>query len=307
MSRLFAVLLSLFFMHAPGRALAWFDMGHMTVAAVGYSKLDPAVRVKIANLLRLNPDYETWVAGTPVEHQDMVAFVRASTWADDIKKRHDYHGGSLSEDGAHANDNIGYDDYLVHPYWHYIDLPFSPDGTPTVQPVAPNALTQIKTFRDTLSSNVPDQVKSYDLVWLLHLVGDAHQPLHATSRFTHGLPKGDNGGNLEFLCRAFTCGLKLHAFWDALLGDSGRPDDAIVIAAALPPADPALVSVSDPSAWFQEGADLAKQFVYTTAIKDGAGPFTLDAQYQQTATRIARQRVSLAGERLANLLNAALK
>jgi len=176
-----------------------------------------------------------------------------------------------------------------------------------VPPSTPNALTQIVTFRETLSSDVKDAVKSYDVVWLLHLVGDAHQPLHATSRFTHALPRGDQGGNVETLCRAFTCGLKLHAFWDGLLGDSGRPDDAIVIAAALPPADPSLSSVSDPKAWFEEGAQIAKESVYTSAIGDDAGPFNLDADYQQTATRIARQRVALAGERLARLLNAAMK
>jgi hypothetical protein len=290
-------------------SFAWFDMGHMTVAAVAYQRLDPSVRSKIAKLLQRNPDYYQWTLAVPLGQREIVAFVHAATWADDIKSRHHeyiYHARA-SEDGDHAADNIGYDDFLSHPYWHFVDLPFSPDNTPLVNPEMPNALTQIQAFRDTLASSASDDVKSYDLVWLLHLVGDAHQPLHAISRFTQQLPKGDNGGNLESVCVAFTCGLKLHAFWDGLLGDHGRPDDAIVAAASLPAADPALAAIEDAQVWFDESAALAKQLVYTGPIDHGKGPFTIDATYQEQAMRVARERVALAGVRLAHLLNTALR
>jgi hypothetical protein len=40
-----------------------------------------------------------------------------------------------------------------------------------------------------------DKLKSYDLPWLLHLVGDVHQPLHSTTRVSATKPDGDNGGN----------------------------------------------------------------------------------------------------------------
>jgi hypothetical protein len=292
----------------PLSALAWFDIGHMTVAAVAYQRLDPSVRAKVAKLLQRNPDYDQWTFGVPNAHRDIVAFVHAATWADDIKKRDDYtYHARPSQDGDHAADNIGYDDFLVHPYWHFVDLPFSPDNTLVAGPETPNALTQMRTFRDTLSSSASDDIKSYDLTWLLHLVGDAHQPLHATSRFTVQLPKGDNGGNIERVCLAFTCELKLHAYWDGLLGDQGRPDDAIVIAASLPSVDPALAAIGDPQVWLEESASLARQVVYTAAIGDGKGPFTLDKNYQEHALRIARERVALAGVRLAHLLNAALQ
>jgi len=124
MRRMLVILVTLFMTQTLSRSLAWFDMGHMTVAAVAYSKLDAPVRAKIERLLQLNPDYETWVVGVPAEHHGMVAFVRAATWADDIKKRHYYiNHPSASQDGAHASDNIGYEDLLVHPYWHFVDLP----------------------------------------------------------------------------------------------------------------------------------------------------------------------------------------
>src|ERR1700730_12872831 len=61
-----------------------------------------------------------------------------------------------------------------------------------------NVQTQIPMFRSALraTSGASDDVRSYDLVWLIHLVGDVHQPLHTTSRFTHEQPKGDAGGTL---------------------------------------------------------------------------------------------------------------
>ena len=57
-----------------------------------------------------------------------------------------------------------------------------------------NAQERIILFRDTLgSTTASDSVKSYDLVWLEHLVGDVHQPFHCTTRVSAGSPKGTEG------------------------------------------------------------------------------------------------------------------
>jgi hypothetical protein len=287
-------------------AAAWFDMGHMTIAAAAYGRLKPHARDEVARLLKLNPDFSQWTAGASDSMGEAAAFAHAATWADDIKRRPDYQRGTLIDDGGHASDNIGYADHRLHAYWHYIDLPFSVDGSPTVEPDAPNALTQIDAFAETLASDAPDELKSYDLVWLLHLVGDAHQPLHATSRFSRALPRGDTGGNQEKICRAFTCGMKLHAFWDGLLGDTGGPREAIEAAGRLDPPDSARAGIADPKIWIEESAALARGAVYTPAIGDGPGPFRLDDAYQAKALQIARAQAALAAARLANLLNAAL-
>jgi hypothetical protein len=287
-------------------AHAWWDMGHMTVAAVAYERLTPAARARAAALLRLNPNFDKWVRGVPAEEQDRAAFIHAATWADDIKRSSNYQRGSIAQDGADATANVGYSDHLVHDYWHYVDLPFSSDGTPGESPQAPNALTQIEAFRQGLASNsASDDVKSYDLVWLLHLVGDVHQPLHATSRFSRGMPKGDQGGNKETVCLAFTCGAKLHAYWDGLLGDRGGPSDAEAIAATLPSPDATTAAIEDPTAWVLESERLAEQFVYAGPIGDGAGPFALTDAYQAEAHRVALQQVALGGARLARLINGA--
>ena len=158
--------------------MAWWDGGHMQIAAVAYDRLDPAVRAKVDALIKLNPDYSKWIGGVADADRDRFAFVHASTWADDIKGEDGYTDSGDTPTSHNAARNIGYADKLRHKYWHYLDLPFSPDGTAVRPPDPVNALTQIKALTTALASNASDDVKSYDLVWLIHLVGDAHQPLH---------------------------------------------------------------------------------------------------------------------------------
>ena len=288
-------------------AFAWNDFGHMAVAEIAYKHLTPAARARAAALLKLNPSYPDWVKGVAAADQDETAFLMAATWPDEIKRRSDYVDDGEHPSGPTAAQNIGYADKLMHRYWHFIDLPFSPDGTPLANPVKPNAQTQIYAFRLTLlSSKASDALKSYDLAWLLHLAGDVHQPLHATSRFTQGLPKGDAGGNKVALC-APPCRDELHAFWDDVLGTSRSVAQVKAFAASLAPADPKRVAVTAGSRWVAESFRAAKASAYAAPVGTGGGPYTLDDAYKAAALKLAKQRAELAGERLARILNAALK
>jgi hypothetical protein len=261
-----------------GPAVAWWDGGHMQSAAVAYDRLDPAVRAKVDALIKLNPDYSKWVDGIADADRDRFAFVHASTWADDIKGEAGYTDSGDTPTSHNAARNIGYSDKLRHKYWHFIDLPFSPDGTAVRPPDPVNAMTQIKALTATLASSASDDVKSYDLVRLIHLVGDAHQPLHATSRFTAAHP-GDNGGNSETVTPTNAAHESLHAFWDALLGDRLTPDQATSMAASLPRA-----------ILFGRRVLIHKCgsiFAYAQPIGEGDGPYTLTDDYQQKAIDVA--------------------
>jgi hypothetical protein len=181
------------------------------------------------------------------------------------------------------------------------------DGTPLVQPATPNAETQIELFEASLrSGSLSDDVKSYDLVWLEHLVGDVHQPLHATSRFSRRFPAGDRGGNLVALCEK-PCRDELHAFWDNVLGTSKDPMTAIAEANRMAAGADEEAVISDDRIWIEESFEAARQYVYTAPVGAGAGPFQLDDRYQQAARVVAQQRVALAGARLANLIKANLR
>jgi S1/P1 Nuclease len=314
MGRRFAVLALGLWALSNCPALAWFKFGHMEIAALAWSKLTPTEQASAARLLKRNPMYPIWVNGVADADRDQTAFIKAAVWADDIKEAANYFsdgpdGGNRPPPGPEASQNIGYADHFMHKYWHFIDLPFSPDGTLLTQPEKPNAQTQIAAFRATLSDpTASDDVKSYDLVWLLHLVGDVHQPLHATSRFTQAHPKGDAGGNfVNVQCGSVCNQPKLHFVWDDLLGPGDTPQEAAAAAMLLPEADPKLAMIADESAWIHESFEAAQAFAYAPPIGTGPGTFPITDTYESAALSVAKQRAALAGVRMANLLKAALK
>ena len=150
------------------------------------------------------------------------------------------------------------------------------------------------------------------MVWLEHLVGDVHQPLHATSRFTAALPAGDRGGNSIAICRATAAACSkqsakaLHSFWDDALGTSSRPELAATKARGMVKAPADKAAVDDPAAWLEESLAIAKAAVYAAPVPSDGGPATLSKSYEIQAGSFAEQRAALAGARLARLLNAAL-
>lgn len=283
-------------------ALAWNGRGHMMVAAVAWSKLTPGTKERVAELLKLNPDYDQWVQGVPASKRAEVAFMRASKWVDDIKSKPDYTQGEPTEVGAAGDE--GYSDMRQHRYWHFKDFPFSTDGTHTEEPWDVNAASQIIAFRDAIGSPVSDDVKSYNLVWLIHLVGDVHQPLHATTRFSTALPNGDRGGNEVRIKTCSTCAIKkLHGYWDNLFGTSETTASIRTAATGLPAAPTAAVNNTDVDDWLQDSFQKAKAQVYVVPIRGGTGPYVLTTAYKTNSLKLARKRAALAGARLAKLID----
>lgn len=315
--RLAAAALLVIALNAP--AYGWGNVGHMAVAYVAYQKLTPQARRRADALVRLNPRFNSWQGeiprGTSAADRRMMLFMIAATWPDQIKGDKRYradgpNGGNLPPNDGTADRNIGYRDRALHKYWHFIDRPFSPDGTPLQNPPVPNAQTQIAAFREVLASDSPDALKSYDLVWLLHLVGDVHQPLHAAARFTRENRDGDDGGNEVRVCNP-NCGVRLHSFWDGLLGGEGisiNPRPAVTAGRSLPEADATPAANLNVGDWLTESFNLARSTVYRNPpIGLGPGPFTITQTYRDAAREVANQRVALAGARLANILNNELR
>ena len=120
---------------------------------------------------------------------------------------------------------------------YFVDTPFSQDNSDasSMTVSTPDAETQIAVFRGVLRSNAASALKSYDLVWLLHLIGDVHQPLHCATRISKTHPKGDAGGNDVGFCTAgaAACNGKLHSYWDGVLGTSSLVASADTYASGL--------------------------------------------------------------------------
>lgn len=313
-------------------AHAWNARGHMTVAAVAWSEMSTRARSRAAALLRLNPRYAEWTRNVPARDKAQIAFLEAATWPDEIRSLvcstgpNCYRDEGYTPNDATADLNIGYADHRLRRYWHFKDLPFSTDGTATKAPFSPNAETQIIAFRDSLSDpNLSDEAKSYNLAWLLHLVGDVHQPLHATARFSHAFPDGDNGGNGEIICAPAPAACntsgryvdKLHGLWDEAIGTSSSPTGArskassLLAEAGQPQSFLArVVQRTDldapPANWLQESFALAQRYAYAAPIGDGKGPHHVTASYRAEAGSIASQQIVIAGERLGRILNQVL-
>jgi hypothetical protein len=295
---------------------AWWDGGHETVAYIAYQRLTPATRKRVDVLLQRNPMHASWTQGFTSNEQGPVAFVKAATWPDCIKSSlcasgYSSDGGDAPPGNATDAQNIGYDDHLMHKYWHFIDEPDSA-GTPGQSPKEPNALTEVKLLTDAIGTDESDDIKSYDVVWLEHLVGDIHQPLHATSRFTQNHPDGDAGGNSVALC-VTPCRDELHAYWDGLLGDGPMIEEVTTFGnELLKRKKPVTAAKTDPAKWVDESFALAKSTVYVTPISDDNDTSQTvsprpDAKYGTTALRVAKSQALLAGYRLAELLNTHLK
>lgn len=297
-------------------ASAWDSFGHMEVACVAYQQLTPQIKQRVDDLLKLNPSNSAWASWVPdatsKADSNMMIFMMAATWPDEIKSdpAHTADGsdnGDRPDGSTNATANTGYDDMSMHKYWHFVDTPFTQDGT-TLPPIpTPNAQERITLFRGVLASSSVDQLKSYDPTWLLHLVGDVHQPLHCATRVSSSKPGGDAGGNDV---NVLTPKKVLHAYWDDVLGtgtDEKALEPVIKAANALSPADPTLAAKSDAKDWVAESFQAAQDTAYASPIGAGAGPFTLTTDYKKAAKTLAEQRVALARARLANLLNNELK
>ena len=280
---------------------SWDPAGHRTVAAIAWEHLTPRARARAIELLLHGPALANFALLRPADGtdaaRDRALFLNAATWADLIRNRtqpwHVYH---------HAN-------------WHYADFYWDvqngqPHEIPNTGPDSENAAEHIVALRATLADpSAADTTKAVALAWLLHLVGDIHQPLHCSSRVTPGepLPHGDAGGNTFRLDDE----RNLHAYWDRILGEAITPrpaEDSIAYADRVaqlierthPPVSP---SPPDALGWAREGLRLAETVVYT-GVDRGTAP---SPSYQAEALKVSQQRIALAGYRLAALLNAALK
>jgi hypothetical protein len=151
------------------------------------------------------------------------------------------------------------------------------------------------------------------LAWILHLVGDIHQPLHTSARVT-GRPEerqGDQGGNL-FILDAGPPVLRLHGYWDGIV-DRAAPrvaneSNAAYIgrlAARFMQRYPRSASVAELApdqyeAWALEGVETTKASVYPVTLKRGELP---DEEYRVRAFAIAMRAIARAGYRLGDLLD----
>ena len=247
-----ALLVILLCCMAMARAFAWGAQGHEVIANLAWQGLQPKARQDVARLLALEP-------GQTLES--------VATWADE-----------------HRSAATG--------VWHYVNFP---RGTCSYEPQrdCPDGkcvVAAIERQRAVFASRASEGERLKALKYLVHLVADVHQPLHAGYA-------DDRGGN-QFQLRAFMRGSNLHALWDSgLLRHMDLDNTALVaVLQSLPrAADERDLNV----------AHMAQESCRIVALPGFYPPDGLSDAYAQRFAPIVQQRLALAGARLAAMLNAA--
>jgi len=266
MTRFFCFALCLAVFAAPFSARAWGPTGHRMVGALAADELTPAARREIARLLQGEPD--PTLAGI-------------ANWADELR---DHPPADDPDIGKRTS------------RWHYVNLAEDDCGyePPKHCPNGDCVIEAITRQRALLADrNQPDAVRLRALKFLVHFVGDAHQPLHA------GYAR-DRGGN-TFQLQVDGRGTNLHAIWDSgLLGDIGAPRLLRELRRMPLPLE-AGRDAGDPAAWARASCRIVlRQGFYPPGAK-------LPATYVPLWRPVAEMQLRIAGHRLAELLNDALE
>jgi hypothetical protein len=150
---------------------------------------------------------------------------------------------------------------------------------------------------------MPESMKVYVLPWLIHLIGDVHQPLHTVARFDRLRPNGDRGGNAI----AMKSG-NLHSYWDSRIGTSETDRFLNQLVATIQNRNPKPSRLEmSAQLWANEGFDLRTQVYGFTGDGTAKTPAMVSDSYSVQARETAYQRAALAGYRLAEFLNQRLK
>jgi hypothetical protein len=261
----FVPLLALALACVAGDALAWSAEGHRIVARIADAGLTPAARAEAARLLAAEPD--PTLAGI-------------ATWADELRDNQPELGKRSAK-------------------WHYINFDGRCGFEPPRDCKGDNCVvTQTNRLYRILADTRRDPAeRTMALKFLVHFVGDLHQPMHAS-------PRDDKGGN-DYQVNLGGEGSNLHRIWDGTIierRDLSAEDHAEALLEHLPSSDPTLQSDRPVLEWALESCRL---------VEDGKaypaeGVHVIDEAFLDERLPLAEQRLRDAGLRLAQLLNHAL-
>lgn len=254
-------------------SFAWNWVGHELVAQIAYDQLTPAQKIYWEKRIEA-------IRGVyPKEN-----FIRASTLPDDLKRR-----------GNNAFNS-----------WHFIDIPIFMGGRYSVHANSQNLLWAInKSLQVVINPKSTAFEKGFYASFLVHFIGDAHQPLHCAELYSRHFPYGDRGGNLFLILdRRWH---NLHTYWDNGAGFLAWPlvknnHSLRLSAQVLEIKYPKTyfghrVYIINPKIWIDESHTLAK--IYAYQLMEYTTP---SIKYQRVAQKITQEQIVLAGYRLGEVL-----
>ncbi len=319
--KLFPILTLILALVLPQTVLAWNATGHQLVAGIAWDNMSPTARQNAIALLQAAPSDACLLDlfpndARPLPERQREFFMRVSTWPDIVRP---------SEDDTRACTRFH------RANWHYINYFWegisgatgtsAPQNREDIQTPEVNAVERLTLFRPLVACGTPAcgtplQKRATTLAWIIHLVGDIHQPLHTSGRVTSRLPEreGDQGGNL-FKLGPLNDSPSLHSFWDGIVdrAERRRPEEMNNNLAYLNriigmithdhPRTPAMVNrlrSGDFEAWSLEGFETTKRVIYPSTLQRAHMP---SDEYRDMAFTTSKEAIALGGYRLADLLN----
>lgn len=286
-------------------AFAWSEESHMTTGAIAFDDLarsSPEILAEAEKLILAHPhrqQLEAHLAGLSGLERRRALFAWLARWSDDIRKG-------------------PYD----RPKWHYELRVVS--GRVGIWPFR-NGRASIgfdENFRTLANRDAPAADRAVALGWLMHIVGDIQQPLHAGHQMTRLFPRTDEAGTLAFV-RRVPGGepTDLHQYWDKHLDVEpdklktwqiwAGPLQKSWPRARLPELKLAMSAFRQFDRWTDESNRIAARFAYQgTFLKASADPATAPAvtEHERRASELlAQRRVATGGYRIADTIRMALR
>lgn len=267
---------------------AWLSTGHFLTALIAQIELqrdEPKLYKKLIKILDVL---------SPFTSEKDYKFVESAVFPDDIKSQN----------------------WKAFNSWHFRDNYYFKDMAPKTLPDEQQSLVwAVKEALQNLNTNKPSKIsnllgKSFSLRYIIHLIGDMHQPLHNVSLVSAQFPSGDMGGN------SFKVNVSkddnLHAYWDSCLKEykqihspiSGEDFNYLkqvakdITSTHTRETLAARLEEKDLEKWSAEGLDLAKTVVYDSIEPEG----TPSEEYIKRGVEVVKQQLALGGYRLADTL-----
>jgi hypothetical protein len=264
-------------------AAAWSRLGHAMVGEIAQRHLDPKARAEVDRLL----------AGEPYPNLGGVA-----SWADDLR-------------------NTDPELFRQTSRWHYINAKGGGCDFDLARD-CPNGDCVVGAINKELAilgdPDQPLEARRNALKFVVHFVGDVHQPMHAGNRPDAGGNKYQISLRTQIQPEAYAAknyvngvmGTNLHAIWDYyILASKSLPvlDYIAQLDQALTPGPyKTPVAPDEPLTWAKESC----QLIDAKGLYPPNNSHILTDAYLDSMRPLAEERVRLAGERLARLLNQTL-
>lgn len=323
-----ALLAAVVFSIVASSLQAWDHPGHMTSAAIAFSEIErtrPDLVQKIGLLFLAHPDLGPfWVAAGDSRGTERVRrmFIEAARWADDVKftpnDRPAWHSARWAVIGKDAPSEAK-------------AAAEARKGKPAGQAIEALELN----FAVLANPEAVPAERARALCWVLHIVGDIHQPLHVSDLFSKDFPAGNAAATLSYVADPMgKSTIPLHLLWDSndlRLTDLKEIDShAQEFTQKYPRSSfPELKTNSGPAfrEWALESHQVAVDWGYSIQtvsdpnkdqdadrlvknmvkfILEGISPVEqapeVPAEYWEKVKDTAHRRITLAGYRIADLL-----